>query len=554
MNRSNTKTFLPTTAICLAAVLCSPAAAEQPKPPAKTQPTTQPAKVKIIIGKDTTYITAPLNKDGTVNYVAYLNAKNGKAVTPRNNAVVLLVRASGPGAWPADTLDKTLKGLGMAALPVKGNYLQTWDEFIANHPQGEKYQDGEVEMEAWDAVSKPWSADEEPVIAQWIKANAKPLALVVEASKRPRYYVPLASTLDPPSLGSLAHLGMVRVFCVRMLLNARAMLKIKGGDLDGAWSDLMALHRLSRLFSQDSGGSALLLAQSLVANASIGSFRAITEGKMSLRKLRACQADLNALNALGRMEDTFIFHRLVALDAIATLARSRCDLLTVLAKNDTAVPKKLASQLRGTSSDWNAMLRGFNQWYDKPDRAMIKKGVQHYQEALEGVASQLFKDLLEPKDRGENERKPPAKPTTPTEWLTPNSPKASAEKRAMISRHVGQLMALVKWVEREWVLSSPNGRLVGAAAYHRLLLAATALAIHEAETGRFPSKLADLAPKYIKTLPIDPYSEKPLRYRREGKGCVVYSVGMNLKDDGGVKGYDEEEDQIKDDIAVRFER
>ena len=36
--------------------------------------TTQPAKVNITISKDTTYITGPLNKDGTVNYVAYLNA------------------------------------------------------------------------------------------------------------------------------------------------------------------------------------------------------------------------------------------------------------------------------------------------------------------------------------------------------------------------------------------------------------------------------------------------------------------------------------------------
>lgn len=534
--------------------LCLQAIGDEKPPVATTQATTQPAKVDITVGKDTTLITGPVNADGTVNYVAYLNAKYGKGVTPRNNAVVLLVRASGPGAWLQVTLDKALKGLGMAALPIKGDYLRTWDEFIADHPQGKKYQDSDVEMEAFDAVSKPWSAHEQPVIAEWIKVNAKPLARVIEASKRPRYYVPLASTLDPPSLGSLAHLGMVRVFCARSLLNARAMLKIKAGDLNGAWSDLMALHRLARLISQDSGGSALLIAQGLVGSASTGSFQAITSGKMSLRKLRSCQIELNALPALGRMEDALILDRLFALDAIATLARSRCDLLTVLAKNDTAVPKKLASQLRGTSPDWNAMLRGFNQWYDKPDRAMVKKGVQHYQEALEGAASQLFENLLEPVDASESKPKPPGKPAAPAEWLTPNSAKASAERRAMISRHLGQLMALVKWVEREWVLSSPNGRLVGATAYHRLLLTATALAIHEAETGRFPARLADLAPKYIKTLPTDPYSKKPLRYRREGKGCIVYSAGENAKDDGGVKGYDEEKDQEQDDIAVRFKR
>ncbi len=48
--------------------------------------TTRQAKVKITVGKDTTYITGPLNADGTVNYVAYINAKHSKGVTPRNNA------------------------------------------------------------------------------------------------------------------------------------------------------------------------------------------------------------------------------------------------------------------------------------------------------------------------------------------------------------------------------------------------------------------------------------------------------------------------------------
>ena len=88
-----------------------------------------------------------------------------------------------------------------------------------------------------------------------------------------------------------------------------------------------------------------------------------------------------------------------------------------------------------------------------------------------------------------------------------------------------------------------------------LLQVATGLALYEAETGRFPAKLADLAPKYVKALPKDRFSGKPLVYKREGKGCIVYSVGVNLIDDGGIDNIDDEDaDDEKDDIVVRFKR
>ena len=55
----------------------------------------------------------------------------------------------------------------------------------------------------------------------------------------------------------------------------------------------------------------------------------------------------------------------------------------------------------------------------------------------------------------------------------------------------------------------------------------TALSLLEAraKTGAFPEK---------PTLPVDPYSGKPLGYRREGAGCAVWSAGPNGKGDGGV--------------------
>ena len=45
--------------------------------------------------------------------------------------------------------------------------------------------------------------------------------------------------------------------------------------------------------------------------------------------------------------------------------------------------------------------------------------------------------------------------------------------------------------------------------------------------------LADLVPDYLSEVPQDPFSGKPLLYRRNAKGYVLYSVGLDGRDDGG---------------------
>jgi hypothetical protein len=51
--------------------------------------------------------------------------------------------------------------------------------------------------------------------------------------------------------------------------------------------------------------------------------------------------------------------------------------------------------------------------------------------------------------------------------------------------------------------------------------------------GRWPDKLADLTPDYLKGVPTDPFDGKPIRFRRTADGVAVYSVGLDGEDDGG---------------------
>jgi hypothetical protein len=71
----------------------------------------------------------------------------------------------------------------------------------------------------------------------------------------------------------------------------------------------------------------------------------------------------------------------------------------------------------------------------------------------------------------------------------------------------------------------------------RLRTAATALGIERyrlKHAGRLPEALAVLVPECLPAVPIDPFSGEALQYRKRDKGFVVYSVGADRQDDGGV--------------------
>jgi len=58
-----------------------------------------------------------------------------------------------------------------------------------------------------------------------------------------------------------------------------------------------------------------------------------------------------------------------------------------------------------------------------------------------------------------------------------------------------------------------------------------ALKSYEFSHGAAPDQLTDLIPDFLPSVPIDPFDGKPLRYRREGKEWVLWSVGSDMKDD-----------------------
>src|ERR1051326_299537 len=87
----------------------------------------------------------------------------------------------------------------------------------------------------------------------------------------------------------------------------------------------------------------------------------------------------------------------------------------------------------------------------------------------------------------------------------------------------------------------------------RIRTTQTAIAVERfrrAHNGSLPSDLNELVPAWLPSAPRDPFDGQPLRFKRLGSGYVVYSVGSDLRDDGGNEGDPKKQGSAKDITLV----
>jgi len=71
-------------------------------------------------------------------------------------------------------------------------------------------------------------------------------------------------------------------------------------------------------------------------------------------------------------------------------------------------------------------------------------------------------------------------------------------------------------------------------ACQRIFQVSLALHMFWQERDRYPESLSVLVPQYLPAVPKDPFDGKPLRYRLDSNGFRIWSIGTDLKDNGGV--------------------
>ena len=481
----------------------------------------KPAPPKLPLGKETTYVTGPLDKQGYIDYEAALNAELSKGVTSENNANALLILALGPAPEGGDGLPpEYFKWLDIPIPPKEGNYVV--GVYAVAHDQlgisGERLE-ALYEFQS-RATQRPWSAKDGAPLAEWLKANEKPLAIVHEAVKRPRYFSPLCSRRKEGEGSNLIGVLLPGVQKCRELasaLSCRAMLRINDGKFDDAWADILACHRLGRLMTQ---GATLIETLVGIAICQIASNATLTyleradlTSKQALDRLK----DLRGLPPLVPIADNIdVGERMMGLDALQNIRRNGAKgFASLIGEPSIVIPdEKKALEVM----DWVATMQTMNKWYDRMAAAMRLKDRAARLKAFEKIEEEFvkFKTALSDEEKVK---------------------KLLKEKDAgkEIGKALGNvLMSLLSPAVHKVQIAHDRATQV-----QQNLHVAFAMAAYKKDAGRYPAKLADLAPKYLAAVPGDLFSGKALIYKPTEKGYLFYSVGPNGKDDGG-RWYDDE--------------
>ena len=120
------------------------------------------------------------------------------------------------------------------------------------------------------------------------------------------------------------------------------------------------------------------------------------------------------------------------------------------------------------------------------------------------------------------------------------SAQASSTERQELSREITKrIHELPRWCVFSAMFLPALDRSIYEDSYDsaRLRCAATAAVVerYRLANGRFPGQLSDITPEYIAEIPTDPFTASPLLYKMTDEGCVIYSVGQDGKDDGGIE-------------------
>ena len=202
-----------------------------------------------------TRVTGPPDNYGGIDYEAALNARLGRWVTPEANAMVGLWRALGPRPEGGDGMPARYFELLGTGEPLVGDFLIDQRRFASSRHLDQNTFYDRVSARAF----RPWVPADDPLVAEWVAANDKPLATVADAVRRPCYFNPVVgyrTSGGPPGLllnGPHGHIEKFRE--VAQLLVVRAMLRTGEADVDAAWADILTCHRLGR---QVARGGAIL--------------------------------------------------------------------------------------------------------------------------------------------------------------------------------------------------------------------------------------------------------------------------------------------------------
>ncbi len=490
------------------------------------------AEYKLEIGPDTTVIDGPMNPDGTINYLAYLNEIISEGVTPENNFAVDVAMSMHPNLWPSPTYrDHVLKKLSVTGYSEDQCFI-TLPDFVKSPEVDYSIDQKAGGLES--AAARPWKTSEFPTIRRWLDLQAGYLDRFVKDANKTEFYFPKVVEEGKPDMLSLEPIQWFQqVRGIMWGLAVRAQWRIQQGDLEGAWADTMALRKMARLIKRERILLPWLVGISVERHADrvvpyLASSKCLTPGLAQKMVL-----ELNGLHPSIRMVDTYDFdERFYSIDMVMHCAKGRGQYLSEFDLLDL-IDDRAISLMSAEEYDPNVTLRAINRFVNDLTDASNLVDYRERQEAISRVEDERS-SLRDQAGR----------------VLDPEHEISETMDRLIKESNVSTAVATnLLWYDSEWFsFAKIDQTQTHHDAVLELVPVVLAIGGYHAEHGEYPPDLQALVPAYLDDLPTDFATGKLPVYRVEEGMAIIYSLGTNLKDDGGV---DDNEDG---DIVFRIER
>jgi hypothetical protein len=358
--------------------------------------------------------------------------------------------------------------------------------------------DAEAELILEGCTAAPWRAADHPWLASWLEKHSVALDALAAGARREGWCPPRCLPADTPPterFGAIPALMSLQLPvegafpAVAAGLMARAMLRLGEGDSPGAWHDIDTLLRYGDKISDTPDPLVCrMVAMALFTHASRATQRLMAEGDPDDALLAEIQGSLrSAIDSAPLAASIDAFERLSALDAITSMF---------------ANPSKPMSwfslgPIRILAVDPNVPLADANRFLD----AMVDAANQPTREERR-LASEAIKDEIEARmnaPRGSRRRFQP--------WHEIVSEGVSRKTLGLILPDIKIQLEKDDRARAALVLADC------AAAMERYRLA----------TDKQPESLADLVPRYLPSIPVDPLTDTSVGYRIENGRWTIWT-------------------------------
>jgi hypothetical protein len=378
----------------------------------------------------------------------------------------------------------SLKAVGPNSALVIWKEDKLGDDFL-NSPQ---YSGQDI----WQVLRKKCDEDRAPLDAACVAALKGPFRFELTAGNGFAMLLP--------------HLAMLKI--LDQTLGKRAFLELREGNKDAAWTNLLASTQLATAYEPEPGDISYLVRCACVDISYNITWQVLQYRGWNDAQLADLQSKWESFDVFKGLDETAAFARACAVD---------------LCQRERDQPARAGLTLsvlaRSPRSAWPALM---SFWQEIRYR---HHGTYEDEIALMGYY----------RDREVQLRRA----VQVTTWSEMRNLPGATNVAPFISKYSSRMRSQLNMMQMSRGFIGGRFGLFGRAAEsetrRRLIGTALGLERYRVRHGAYPQRLEDLTPEFLKVPLRDFMDGKPLRYLRTDDGhFVLYSVGLDCSDDGGV--------------------